>query len=416
MRNVLVTICALFSGLSLCAIKCSQQPSAPAPAVVAWLGPDKENISPEAFQRVKNAGFTISYSPYGTKELNTRALDVAASPGLRLLIADDRIEKWLSSNDSNFSVIDTVVTDYSHHPALWGYYLTHKAKINDLNRLAVLKNHIGQKDSTHFVYISIHPNYATPVETGSESYSQYLELFMGTVRPQVLVLENFPITNYSFRGDYFANLEQVRARALRAGIPFWSSALTVGHAVYPHPEPAHLRLQIFSGLAYGAGGVVYFTYSRPNTKEWDYQDALLDKAGATTNTYDDVAKLNTAVKALYNILGNATSTGVYHTPPVPPGCQPLAANLPITFVDGEHILVGFFKDKRKNVYALLVNKDYQYGKKIAVIMSKKITAVNEIATNEQQRPLRMRWDDSAGEKIFTLLFKAGEGKLIQIRE
>jgi hypothetical protein len=416
MRNVHAVIYVLLTGLSLFVVKCSQQQASPTPAIVAWLGPDKENITPEAFQRVKNAGFTISYSPHGEKDLNLKALDLAASTSLRLLISDDRIDKWISSHDSAFSVIDTVVADYMDHPALWGYYLAHKVKTKDFSRLAVLKNHIEQKDSTHFVYISIHPNYATPVETGSESYSQYLELFMGTVRPQVLVLENFPITSYFFREDYFANLEQVRSQALRAGIPFWSSVLTVGHAEYPHPEPAHLRLQIFSGLAYGAAGVIYFTYSRPNTKEWDYQDALLDKDGMTTNTYDDVAKLNTIYKSIYNILGNTTSTGVYHTPPVPSGCQPLAAGLPITFVDGEDILIGFFNEGRKNLFALLVNKDYYYGKKISVIMSKKTTAVNEIVLNELQRPLRMRWNDSAGEKIFTLLFKAGEGKLFQIRE
>ena len=70
----------------------------------------------------------------------------------------------------------------------------------------------------------------------------------------------------SLRGEWYENLEIVSAAARKAGKPMWAFALSVPHSSYPAPTPAHLRLQVFSNLAYGAQVIQYFTYWTPGLR------------------------------------------------------------------------------------------------------------------------------------------------------
>ena len=119
--------------------------------------------------------------------------------------------------------------------------------------------------------------------------------------------------------DYFENLEIIRRAGLKYDTPFVYVLLSVPHFSYRDPSEEDLRWQVFTALAYGARGIVYFTYvSPPETKDYEgWGEAIVTTDGQPTRKYAQVRQVNAEVKTLGATLLTLKSTGVYHTAPVP---------------------------------------------------------------------------------------------------
>ena len=103
--------------------------------------------------------------------------------------------------------------------------------------------------------------------------------------------------------DYLLSLEVARDRAAewsRPGqrIPLWVFVQLAGNRQRKMvPTPAQLRFQVYSALAYGAQGIMYWTLC-PSHAAPGYAPALLDDRGEPTDRYDEIARLNAEVHAL----------------------------------------------------------------------------------------------------------------------
>ena len=63
------------------------------------------------------------------------------------------------------------------------------------------------------------------------------------------------------QAGYQRSLAVLRANALRVGIPFWNFfGVESVFGGEPDPTEAQIRWQVFTSLAYGAKGVLYFCY------------------------------------------------------------------------------------------------------------------------------------------------------------
>jgi len=65
------------------------------------------------------------------------------------------------------------------------------------------------------------------------------------------------------RAGYLENLGIIREHALSKGIPFWNFFTLIGYDRHYDPTEAPLPCQIYTSLAFGAKGVLYFTYRTP---------------------------------------------------------------------------------------------------------------------------------------------------------
>lgn len=382
---------------------------------MAWNGPDTKRLDLSAFKEIRSAGFTICFPYYGERNLNMNALSLARSANIKLLLADKRIEAYLTKQDSTFNEIDNVVADYSRHPAFWGYFLADEPKASDFERLALLKEHLAAKDKQHPVYINLLPSYAAQAQRATFSYREYIDRFVQVVKPALLSFEHYPIIEYGMRDDYYDNLEIIRRTAMDHRIPFWSMALAIAYDPYPQPEHSHLRLQLYSGLAYGARGLHYFAYSVPTDKAYTYNQALLDSTGKPTPLFADAVRINAEIQKIGSVLGTLTSTGVFHTDPVPAGSAPINQRLPITKIEGRSILAGFFVDKKRHKYVMLVNKNYNFGSLPRVTFAPNVKTVVEIPKNNLA-PSEISWDRDDSDKSYSVLLKAGDGRLFRIVE
>lgn len=377
---------------------------------MAWHGPTRQQTSLEAFQQLKNAGFSINFSNYGERDFNLQALDWAAQAGIQLLLADPRLDYLVQNRFAPLHRLDSLVLDYQKHPAFFGYYLKDEPSQYEFERLAEVAKYLRQKDPIHPSYINLFPTYASPLQLGADSYFAYVQNFLDQVQPHFLSFDHYPILEKGLRPDFYQNLEIIRRAALGKRIPFWAFTLSVPHSPYPTPHITHLRLQLYSALAYGARGLQYFTYSTPISNQWNFRDAILGLDGRLTSTYEATKRVNEEILRIAPLISQMQSEAVCHSQPIPTGCIGLQPHLPIVSVYGSDILMGFFRDKNGHYYVLLVNKNYNTGAMPKIYFSQKVRRLLEIPRNNSQA-ISVNWRKSHTERNHPILFKAGEGRL-----
>src|SRR5207245_2342607 len=92
-----------------------------------WCGPPPKFVNEEQYQRIADAGFTLimpSCSGGGTPEENRKVLDTAQATGLKVFVSDGRMPLAIGGSAEAKQKLDAIVSDYSKHPALAGYFIT----------------------------------------------------------------------------------------------------------------------------------------------------------------------------------------------------------------------------------------------------------------------------------------------------
>ena len=79
------------------------------------------------------------------------------------------------------------------------------------------------------------------------------------------------------------------------------------------------------------------------------------------------------------------------------------------------MLAGFFRDKHKNNYVLLVNTDMNYGKLATITFDHDVKSIIEIPKGTMP-PEEYVWPKNEMEKQAALLFRAGDGRLFKIHK
>ncbi|MBN1293375.1 MAG: beta-galactosidase, partial [Candidatus Latescibacteria bacterium] len=254
----------------------------------AWIGPPAEQTSYARYKELADAGFTHSFSGFPDADAMQKALDVAKAAGIQLFVHIPELK----------SDPEGTVKRFKDHPALAGYHLRDEPNAKDFPELAAWVQRIRAVDDDHFCYINLFPNYASAEQLGNPSYREHVELFVKTVPVQVLSFDHYPVMTKGLRPEWSENLEIISEAARKAGKPFWAFALAVAHDPYPIPSIDHLRLQVYSNLAYGAQGIQYFTYWTPKSTRWNFHEGPIDFNGKRTVVYDRVKKVNEEIRNL----------------------------------------------------------------------------------------------------------------------
>merc|ERR1740130_2497634 len=124
-----------------------------------------------------------------------------------------------------------------------------------------MKDHPGK-----LRYINLDPN-APSATLKAPDYDTYVREFVEQVKPDVLSMDHYPDFAIPHNGSginldgYRTDLGVMRKYALKAGIPFWNY-FGVERVFGGESEvsEAMIRWQMFTSLAYGAKGLLYFCY------------------------------------------------------------------------------------------------------------------------------------------------------------
>lgn len=276
--------------------------------ILGWEGISNKHLTIERVREVKNAGLTLSLSGFTNVDSVQKALNLAQALGIKIFI-------WCPELKTQ---TEKTVIRFKDHPANAGYFLQDEPSTTYSPSLKKLVEKIESFDNTRFCYINLLPNYHSNKDYVAENYEEYIKHFVENIPLKILSFDFYPIVNnYYLRPSWYNNLEIIKNESEKEGIPFWAFALTSSHWEYPIPTLEHLRLQVYSNLAYGAKGIQYFTFWIPD-KDY-YTSAPIDKNGNKTNVYYLLQQMNKEIHRFAYIFQTSNVNRVSHYGDIPEG-------------------------------------------------------------------------------------------------
>ncbi len=286
-------------------------------------------------------------------------LDLVAAAGLKGIVAtpethvDDAVAKFDTPEIEKR--VKAVVDRVAKHPAAFGYYLRDEPSAVIYSGLARWAEAYRRAAPGTRPYVNLFPNYASADQMGVKTYEEYVESFVGIVKPPFISYDHYALMeDGSLRHGYFQNLETIRAVALRHKLPFWNIVLSNAHFAYAEPTEAGLRFQAYTTLAYGGRGVSYYTYFTP--KGSNYRLAPIDTFGDKTPTWHMLRRVNLQLQNLAPMFCRLRSVHVFHHPDVPSGCAGAVTSRFLDQVAGGSLVVGEFEGPEGLPWVLIVNK------------------------------------------------------------
>jgi hypothetical protein len=118
--------------------------------------------------------------------------------------------------------------------------------------------------------------------------------------------------------------------------------------------------------------------------------------------------------ALSPVLMSLKSTGVYHTGTIPDGAKklPSSGNLLIKSVENGEFVVGFFKHKNGNTYAMIVNRDYKNSAQARMTFNGKVRA--NIVSRNDGKETKLPVELSGADTACNISLAAGDAILLRL--
>ena len=306
-RFTLLLACALASAFAMPGASKRQasksQDAKPEIPILAWYSiPAGQYSTPERYRELREAGFTLSFAHIYSYEDAVKALDLCAGAGLKSIFMCPELE----------TEPEATVAKVKDHPGLGGYFLRDEPGNDAMDALGEWARRIQSVDSVHPCYLNLLPEQVF----GHDGYIEHLRLFDEKVGLPQFSYDHYPIhqteAGVRLNPEFFDNLELVSKAARRAGKPFWAFALSTAHMSYPVPPIAHLRLQLYADLCYGAQCLQYFTYWNPGTETWDFHEAPIKQDGRRSPVYELVREMNREIQARAFVFLGSTVESVCH--------------------------------------------------------------------------------------------------------
>lgn len=385
------------------------------PIATYWAGPA---ITDSVARQMAEGGFNLIWC-------NESELETAQRHGLRALLTDPLLLPANLDRPADRARLDELIARVKAHPALYAYFLTDEPSTAQFAALGRLVAYLRERDPEHLAYINLFPTYASNEQLGTRgdtvtAYEEHLRQYLEKVKPSLISYDHYQFTTKGDSAQYFLNLAIIRRTAQTAGVPFlnivqassWAPSMRV-------PNGDETRYLVYTSLAYGAQGISYYVYRAANHK-----GGIANADGTPTPIYDSLKVLNREFVTVAAQLQPLRSLGIYHAGMMPPGAEPLPAELgfaldpplptdaykPPQPVKG--VAIGCFGpageigDHATPTHALVVNLDYLAAVKVGLRCPGGVEILD---------PSTAEWRRVAGGRI-ELELPPGGGKLVRIRK
>ena len=348
--------------------------------VGAWVPYYKEQFSPAWLEKIRACG--INFIP--TKTPSPAELDAVASAGLKSLVNDDRVT-YASVKD--MTKIKDWLAEYRDREDVFGLFVWDEPSPLMMKICGAINGEVQRVAPNLFGYINLHPTYSDrETQRDGLTYEEYLEHFVRCASPKVISFDHYPFLENKITEDNFYNLQAIRDCCNRHGLEFWSFIQTCRFLENVTPTPEQVFWQAFTNLAYGAKGLLYFTYATvTHDPATGFGPAMADTDGTLTPRYYAAQRVNRYLEEVGNTLLSLRHCGVkfygYR-------CKDTAgAFAGLKDVAGGAALVGCFERENER-YLLPVN-----------------------LSEKESADLRLSFEDG---RALSLSLGAGEGRLIKV--
>lgn len=365
-------------------------------AIGFWVDPPANQITDARYKEIADANFTFVLGAFGPKTVKDikKQLALCEKYDLKAIVKSDL----------------TKPEDLPDSPACWGYHLVDEPNTNAFADLRTRVDTIRKVRPGKLSYINLLPDYASPGQLGAKNYDEYVARFCKDTWCDVLCMDYYPMMTPTADGrkGYCGNLAALRKYSLKYNIPFWNFFNCMPFGPHYDPTEAQLRWQVYTSLAYGAKGVLYFCYWTPRGGEFPKGGAILTPDGKRTRHYDQAKRINAMLKNLGPTLMKLTSVDVIRIKPTDDPTK-MPEKCPIKSITPGDYLVGVFKHADGRRAVLLNNYDHSYTSWPTVEFDVPNDQVKEIdPANGKEKPVL---DDSPDMQGLQLSLDAGEGRL-----
>jgi len=330
-----------------------------------------QHMDEAAVEEWADAGFTVPQSPGfdpadpAQKAHILRLLDWSQKRGMKLIVCDPR--GYSKSEGSKVAAdyadgIRAAVRDFGSHPALFGFHVGDEPDKSAKDAFA--ESYRIQKEIAPQLhpFANLLPYWpGAEAHVGAPNWPAYLDEYSKRSNADLLSYDCYMQMNPGTGGQqgYYQNLRLYRDAALRNGIPFWNTILSVGHFRYRVPSLDDIRWQFNTTVAYGAHGVMWFFYYMREPHE-NYRRAPIDEFWHRTQAYDDLRLVQKSFHRRYGALfARLASTRVAFHPEAFGGGEVFTPDSLVSRVlpdhDGHPILIGEFADLEGRRYVMIVN-------------------------------------------------------------
>jgi hypothetical protein len=327
------------------------------PIGIFWP-PHPYEINLPRYQEIADAGinFLITGNYMFDQHINRRAMDLAGQVGLRVLVNSP--EPRLSAITSTLSVTDDpaaplristadarrlvqqMLDEYRRFPSFAGFDVYDEPPPAKFPTVAAVTALVRELAPDLLPYSNLVPG-------NGPGYTSFVQSFVDTVRPPVLSFDRYPILDSGLDINYFDNWAIIRRIGLAAGIPTWVYIQSVKFQNRVVPTEAQLRWQVNISLAYGAKGILYFTWWTPELARGEgFESAVITLDGQRTPLYDFATRLNREWLApIGRELKPLVSVSATHANdnPLPPGTEAFKPDDHVSAVEGGAVVVGQFR-------------------------------------------------------------------------
>lgn len=323
--------------------------------------------------------------------------------------------------------IETLVNHYRDHPAVLGYNLIDEPFAELYPMMKETSERLKALDPDRMIYTNHYPlnetgdSYYSLEGTPPLGYEEYYDRWLAT-NPDMFSFDFYPFKQEEFdEKPYYQSLEFFRGRSLATGIDFWAYIQSADYEYFQIAEPneRQIRFQVYSTLAYGAKGYVYWTYGTPSViiegKEM-CKRAIILKDGSRNATYEYAKKVNAEVLKLGPALLSLTSKEVFHTGGLPPWSRPLPKDFFWQPSEGDAsvpLIVASFENEDGKVFVMVVSKDLEQARTVTFQVSGNPGTIREVckATGEE---IETTYNGSSG--MLSVNLSPGDGKLYALGE
>ena len=317
--------------------------------ISAWVDP----VVPPAdfaaqYATFAAAGFTTLLGGFGATTPSAVAASLAAAAAAGLEALPSACESAAGPGPNGTTCVGLA------SPALRGFQMSDEPSVADFPALAAWAASVAARAPGALRFINLLPNYASAGALGASSYGAYLAAYVAAVRPDMLCFDHYPVfgpgsaaavdDNATMAG-YVRNLAAVRAVAAAAGLPFYNFFGAMPFNGRADISESQLRWQVWTSLAHGASGVLYFCYWSPEGADFAWASALMTPrvplaggaaaAYAPGPHYAQATRINAKLAVLGNFLLRARSTAVFAANGTGAGAAPApAAAAPVLMFGG----------------------------------------------------------------------------------
>ncbi len=328
-----------------------------------WVDPPAGAEMEAHYAQLAAANFTVALGSFGanTPATDRQQLDLCQKYGLKALVFLPGYEEGAVQGAADIHAIRQA-DKFPNYPACWGYTLHDEPNARMFPDLRYMVNHLRRVRAGKLGFVNLLPAYASPAQLGTPTYEQYVKRYVREVNPDVLCVDYYPMMkpHVDGRPGYCSNLAILRKYALRQNIPFWNFFNAMPFGPFSDPTEAQIRWQIYTSLAYGAKGVLYFCYWTPAGPVFRRGGALISADGKPTRHYRQARSINARLKHLGPTLMQLTSEAVYR---ISPGTNPAAVlrASPLKSLTPGDYLIGVLKHSDGTIAVLLNNYSYCYS-------------------------------------------------------